>query len=49
MKAWWQIWVKAINDKKETEFNSVNYIRTLIIVTTIITNIVIVAGVIRHW
>jgi len=43
MKALWRIWVKAMNESADV------YIRTLIVVTTIITNIVIIAGVIRHW
>jgi len=49
MKSFWRIWVKALNNESDVEKKFINYIRTLIVVTTIITNIVIVAGVIRHW
>lgn len=48
----WRLWAKALGEKasyNNEEADKVAIIRTLIIVTYIITNIFIVAGVIRHW
>lgn len=48
----WRLWCKALGDKA-TECNKesdiVAYIRTAILAAYLITNAVIVAGVIRHW
>jgi hypothetical protein len=48
----WRLWCKALgekasNDKREADH--VAYIRTVILFTYLITNLFIVAGVIRHW
>ena len=46
------MWAKALGEKAgntDREANRVALIRTLIILSYIITNIFIVAGVIRHW
>lgn len=48
----WRLWAKALGEKasyNNEEADKVAMIRTLIVVTYIITNIFIVAGVIRHW
>jgi len=48
----WRIWAKALGEKasdNDKEADRVAIIRTLIIVSYIITNIFIIAGVIRHW
>lgn len=48
----WRLWAKALGEKascNNSEADKVAIIRTLIVVTYIITNIFIVAGVIRHW
>jgi hypothetical protein len=49
---YWRLWAKALGEKTgkdDTEADRVAIIRTLIVMCYIITNIFIVAGVIRHW
>lgn len=48
----WRLWAKALGDKASStdeEADKVALIRTAIVLTYIITNLFIVAGVIRHW
>jgi hypothetical protein len=48
----WRLWAKALGDKASTndnEADKVAIIRSLIVLIYIITNFVIVAGVLRHW
>ena len=48
----WRLWAKALGDKAsscDVESDKVAIIRTLIVACYIITNLFIVAGVIRHW
>lgn len=48
----WRLWCKALGEKAtndDREADHVAYIRTFIFVTYLITNICIVAGVVRHW
>ena len=48
----WRLWAKALGDKASStdkEADKVAIIRTAIVLTYIITNLFIVAGVIRHW
>jgi hypothetical protein len=48
----WRLWAKALGEKassKNTEADKVAIIRTCIIVSYIVTNLFIIAGVIRHW
>ena len=48
----WRIWAKALGEKAsndDKEADCVATIRTFIIVSYVITNIFIIAGVIRHW
>lgn len=48
----WRLWAKALGEKASQdskESDKVAIIRTLIIISYLITNIFIVAGVIRHW
>lgn len=52
MRNLWRVWCKAIGEKSgstDEEADLIAVVRTVIIVIYIITNIVIVAGVIRHW
>lgn len=52
MKHLWRIWAKALGEKSgntDTEADKIAGIRTAIVLTYIITNCFIVAGVIRHW
>ena len=48
----WRLWAKALGEKagnSDAEADRIACIRTCIVLTYIITNIFIVAGVIRHW
>jgi hypothetical protein len=48
----WKLWAKALGEKASNdndEADKIAIIRTLIVACYIITNIFIVAGVIRHW
>jgi len=48
----WRLWAKALGQKAsddDKEADIVAIIRTVIALVYIITNIVIVAGVIKHW
>ena len=48
----WRLWSYALGRKEgrnDTEANIIASIRTIILLTYLITNCFIVAGVIRHW
>jgi hypothetical protein len=48
----WRVWAKSLGEKasdKNSEADRVAIVRTIIILSYIVTNIFIVAGVIRHW
>mgnify|MGYP006268927451 CR=1 FL=1 len=48
----WRLWAKALGEKAgsdDKEADRVAIIRTIIVLCYIITNLFIVAGVIRHW
>jgi hypothetical protein len=48
----WRIWAKALGEKTgatDQEADKVALVRTFIVLTYIITNLFIIAGVIRHW
>jgi hypothetical protein len=48
----WRLWAKALGEKSgnnDCEANKIAAIRSVIVISSIITNLVIVAGVIRHW
>ena len=52
MKSAWRLWAKALGEKSGTtndEADKIAIIRTAIVATYIITNLFIIAGVIRHW
>ena len=52
MKKLWRIWAKALGEKASAdnrEADRVALIRTLIVLFYVLTNIFIIAGVIRHW
>ena len=52
VKKLWRLWAKALGEKSgssDEEADKIAYIRTAIVLTYIITNFFIVAGVIRHW
>lgn len=48
----WRLWSKALGEKASSDNNEADkiaLIRTLIVLGYIITNMFIIAGVIRHW
>jgi len=48
----WRLWAKALGEKASvdnSEADKIAIIRTAIILFYILTNAVIIAGVIRHW
>jgi hypothetical protein len=50
--AMWRLWAKALGEKSGTddrEADAVAVIRTAIVACYVITNVFIVAGIIRHW
>jgi hypothetical protein len=52
IQRWWRLWAKALGEKASSdnkEADKVAVIRTIVLLIYIITNIFIVAGVIRHW
>jgi hypothetical protein len=52
MRKFWRVWAKALGEKTGAtvrEADMVALVRTLIVLCYIITNMFIVAGVIRHW
>lgn len=51
-RKFWRIWAKALGEKAgatKQEADNVAIIRTIIVLSYIITNCFIIAGVIRHW
>jgi hypothetical protein len=52
MKKLWRLWAKALGEKSgatDQEADRIASIRTAIVLCYIITNLFIIAGVIRHW
>ena len=48
----WRIWAKALGEKSgasDKEADKIASIRTVIVLIYMITNLVIIAGVVRHW
>jgi hypothetical protein len=48
----WRLWAKALGEKvgnTDIESDRIACIRTVIVLTYIITNCFIIAGVVRHW
>ena len=48
----WRIWAKALGQKEgrtDQEADRIAFIRSMIVLFYIITNLFIIAGVIRHW
>ena len=51
-KVIWRIWAKALGEKSgstDEESDRIACIRTLIVLSYVLTNIFIILGVIRHW
>lgn len=52
MQKFWRLWAKALGEKAgatKQESDKIAIIRTLIIISYFLTNLFIIAGVIRHW
>jgi hypothetical protein len=52
MRQFWRLWAKALGEKtgnNDHEADRVALIRTIVVLTYIVTNCFIIAGVIRHW
>jgi hypothetical protein len=52
LNKFWHLWAKALGEKagnSDGEADRIAMIRTAIVLVYIITNIVIIAGVVRHW
>jgi len=52
LRKFWRIWVNALGEKSGTtdiESDRIAFIRTIIILSYIITNCFIIAGVVKHW
>jgi len=48
----WRLWTKALGEKSgstDREADCIALIRTFIVVLSLVTNVIIVLGVIRHW
>ena len=48
----WRIWSKALGEKSgatDQESDQIACIRTIIVLTYIISNLFIVAGIVHHW
>ena len=48
----WRLWAKALGEKtgsSDCESDQIAIIRTIIVLSYIVTNFFIIAGVIRHW
>lgn len=52
MKKMWRLWAKSLGEKSgntDIEADRIAIVRTIIVLIYIITNLVIIAGVVRHW
>jgi hypothetical protein len=52
MKQFWRLWAKALGEKSGTtndESDRIACIRTVIVLSYVLTNIFIILGVVRHW
>ena len=52
IRRFWRLWAKALGEKvgaTKQEADRVAMIRSLIVISYLITNAFIIAGVIRHW
>ena len=52
VKYFWRLWAKALGEKagnSDEESDRIACIRTLIVLSYVLTNTFIILGVIRHW
>ena len=48
----WRLWAKSLGEKagkNDREADNIAYIRTFLFLSYLITNLFIIAGVVRHW
>jgi len=51
-KTIWRLWAKALGEKSgknDREADTIAWIRTLIFISYLVTNVAIVANAVRHW
>jgi hypothetical protein len=51
-KGWFRLWAKALGPKEgtnEKEADIIAYVRTVVFISYMTTNLFICAGVLRHW
>ena len=51
-KTIWRLWAKALGEKPtqcDRESDTIAWIRTLIFISYLVTNVAIVANAVRHW
>jgi hypothetical protein len=52
VKYFWRLWAKALGEKTgktDEESDRIACVRTVIVLSYVLTNIFIILGVIRHW
>jgi len=52
MRIFWRLWAKALGEKASndnSEADKIALVRTFIVMVYIVTNLFIIAGIIRHW
>jgi len=52
LRYWWNVWAKALGEKahhNDKFADRVAIVRTIIVLSYLVTNCFIIAGVIRHW
>jgi hypothetical protein len=52
LRYWWNVWAKALGEKAHPNdkfADRVAIVRTIIVLSYLVTNCFIIAGVIRHW
>ena len=52
IKRLWNLWAKALGEKasdNNSEADLIAWIRTIIVLISIVTNLFICAGIVRHW
>ncbi len=52
LRYWWNVWAKSLGEKAHPNdkfADRVAIVRTIIVLSYLVTNCFIIAGVIRHW
>jgi len=52
LRKFWRLWAKSIGEKSgstDAEADTIAVVRTTIVLVYLITNFIIIAGVLRHW